>query len=90
MSKPELFEYHVIDSTENGHRILAHTYDVTDGYARFDSVARAGDIDVGLVASFFQPVSVVRLGVYKNAINNGDYVDEILSADPKSTIRVNK
>ena len=53
MRKLKIYKYEVVDTNGNPEHITAHTYDVTDGYVNFDFIG------VGLIASFYKPVSVV-------------------------------
>jgi len=59
MKEHKLYKYQVYDSNANPETVYAHTYDVTNDYVNFDFVG------VGLIATFYKPISVYCNGEYK-------------------------
>lgn len=58
MSGKQRYEYSVYDSNSNYELVIAHSYEVVEGYVNFTS------INHGFVSSFYKPVSVVLVGEY--------------------------
>lgn len=59
-TKHQLYEYAVYDSNSNYELIIAHNYEIVDGYVSFN------DHNVGFVASFYKPVSVNIRGIHED------------------------
>jgi len=58
MSDRQRYEYSVFDSNSNYELVIAHSYEVVEGYVNFTNV------DYGFVSSFYKPVSVMLVGEY--------------------------